>query len=503
VEELSELLEGSTLRDVEPRPPRDAVLAFLPGDDGPDVPILRVYLSCQPETGRLHLQHARIQRHTGPEGPFYQRLTTELQGARLRRIQQVRGDRLVLFEFATDAGRRALVLELTGRHGNLVLLGKGDEVLDVLVPAPKKKQRPRLTIGESWQAPPGHPGTEEPGAIADEFPEPEEDPASVQRGHEHRAPLSFRVECVLAPQAEADTADLLRRDLIRRVERRSSKTRSAIDGLARRAEAAAGAERVRQDGELLKSAQGDIPRGVGSVELPDYFADEAPPRTIPLDPKLSAGENAEKYFARYKKLVRSGDGLDEESARQAAKLSALEDLLGRLQEGTEEPALLEEEALGSGLLEKRQESDERKRKAPKKRQPYKTYTAARGSELRVGRTARDNDQLTFRHARGNDLWLHTADAPGSHVVLRLEGNGEPDPEELIDAATLAVHFSPLSEASKANVHVARVKEVKKPRGAKPGLVTLSGGKTLHVRMQPERLQRLLSREASPPADPKR
>ena len=121
----------------------------------------------------------------------------------------------------------------------------------------------------------------------------------------------------------------------------------------------------------------------------------------------------------------------------------------------------------------------------------------------VGRAARDNDQLTFQHAKGNDLWLHTADAPGSHVVLRLPGKADPDPEEVLDAATLAVHFSPLNETSRADVHVARVKEVRKPRGAKPGLVTLSGGKTLRIRMQPERLQRLLGREDPPANSPGR
>ena len=172
-----------------------------------------------------------------------------------------------------------------------------------------------------------------------------------------------------------------------------------------------------------------------------------------------------------------------------------------MRRGEEAPDELEREALEGGLLEERQEADERKRTAPPTRLPYKTFTACRGSEVRVGRAARDNDHLTFRHANGNDLWLHTADAPGSHVVLRLPGKEDPDAEEVLDAATLAVHFSPLSEASRADVHVARVKEVKKPRGAKPGLVTLSGGKTLHVRMQPERLERLLSREDPPTAPP--
>lgn len=479
------------------------MLAFLPGADGPDVPILRLYLSCQSETGRIHLQHARIQRHTGPEGPFYQRLTAELAGSRLRRIQQVRGDRMVLLEFAAEAGRRALLLELTGRSANLVLLGKGDEVLELLVPAPKKKQHPRLVVGQAWQAPLGQAGTEELPTIQEAFPEPEEPPLAVQRGHPLRAPLSHRVECTLAPLAEADTADLLRRDLVRRLERRLQRTERALSGLARRTEAAAGAERVRQDGELLKAAQAQLSRGAESVDLPDYFDPETPTRTITLDPKLSPGENAEKLFARYKKLLRSAEGIEEERGRHESKLTSLENLLERLRQGVEDPEELEREAREGSLLEERQQADERKRRAPAPRLPYKTFTACRGSEVRVGRAARDNDQLTFRHAKGNDIWLHTADAPGSHVILRTSGKGDPDAEEVLDAATLAVHFSPLSEASRADVHVARVKEVKKPRGAKPGLVTLSGGKTLRVRMQPERLQRLLAREDPPAATPGR
>ena len=212
VEELNGLLTGATLRDVEARPPRDAVLAFLPGSQGPDAPILRIYLSCQGETGRLHLQHGRLARHTGPEGPFYQRLMEDLPGAELRKIQQVRGDRLVLFEFSTEKGRRALVLELTGRHSNLLLLGKGDEVLELLVSPPKKQAEPRLVRGLPWTPPPGRAEEIELQGITEAFPAPKEEPDSVKRGHPHRAPLSYWVECALAPAALGrDGARLSRR----------------------------------------------------------------------------------------------------------------------------------------------------------------------------------------------------------------------------------------------------------------------------------------------------
>jgi predicted ribosome quality control (RQC) complex YloA/Tae2 family protein len=152
---------------------------------------------------------------------------------------------------------------------------------------------------------------------------------------------------------------------------------------------------------------------------------------------------------------------------------------------------LDEQAVERGLLDPPQEADERKRKTPAPRLPYRSFRALHGSEIRVGRSARDNDDLTFHHARGNDAWLHTSDVPGSHVVLCLAGAPESDPEELLDAAHLAVHFSPLRGSRRASVHVARRKEVHKPRGAKAGLVTLSGGRILHLRVQPERMTRLL------------
>jgi predicted ribosome quality control (RQC) complex YloA/Tae2 family protein len=160
----------------------------------------------------------------------------------------------------------------------------------------------------------------------------------------------------------------------------------------------------------------------------------------------------------------------------------------------------------AGLLDPPQEADPRRRKAPAPRLPYRAFEGVRGTEIRVGRSARDNDTLSLKLCNGNDLWLHTADAPGSHVVLRTsvkargKGRGrepEADPEELLDAAHLAVHFSPLQGAEKADVHVCACKQVHKPKGAKPGLVTLSGGRILQVRMQPERLERLLRADRRP------
>jgi hypothetical protein len=115
-----------------------------------------------------------------------------------------------------------------------------------------------------------------------------------------------------------------------------------------------------------------------------------------------------------------------------------------------------------------------------------------GLEIWVGRSDEGNDYLTTRLARGNDLFFHLDGYPGSHVVLRTEGRSDPPPASLLDACELAVHFSRLKTAGRADVHVAPIKNVRKPKGAKPGLVFVTGGKTIHVRRDPKRLESILA-----------
>jgi len=223
----------------------------------------------------------------------------------------------------------------------------------------------------------------------------------------------------------------------------------------------------------------------------DWFSEGAPERRIALDPKLDGAANLERLFTRAKKLERAQASLERERELAGERIAGLEALLARVPD--ESPELVEREAMDAGLLD-RPQPPPKQRSAPAARLPYKRFLATSGAEIWVGRSARDNDELSMRLSRGNDVWLHTADAPGSHVVLRTEKGVDPSEEDVQDAAQLAVHFSPLRGARRTDVHVARCKEVHKPRGAKPGLVTLSGGRTRHVRLDEQRLRRLLSPE---------
>jgi len=129
------------------------------------------------------------------------------------------------------------------------------------------------------------------------------------------------------------------------------------------------------------------------------------------------------------------------------------------------------------------------RSMPRKLHPRR-YRSHDGLEIWVGRSDEGNDFLTTRFARGKDLFFHLDGAAGSHVILRTEGRDDPPSESVLDACELAVHHSKQKAASRADVHVVPIKNVKKPKGAKRGLVYVTGGKSIHLRRDAARLERL-------------
>ncbi|HVS18654.1 MAG TPA: NFACT family protein, partial [Planctomycetota bacterium] len=152
VRELGPLLVGRSLATLVPVVPRDLVAVF----EGDGDEALRLRLSADPDLPRLYLQRAREPRGDGPVGPFFRRAAEELDGVRLRALEQLARDRAVALVFeGARAGARTLVLELFGRRANLVLLGPGERVLEALVPDGPKSER--LAPGRPWEPPGGAP----------------------------------------------------------------------------------------------------------------------------------------------------------------------------------------------------------------------------------------------------------------------------------------------------------------------------------------------------------
>jgi predicted ribosome quality control (RQC) complex YloA/Tae2 family protein len=490
ITEILPLLRGCRVQDVRPLPPRDLVLILA--TEASEIRKLR--LSADRDVPRLHLELGRSAGLKGPTGPFFRRLQQDLVGLKVLDLAQPSLDRIAVLVLSGDAPERNrnLVLELFGRNANLILCDGACRILEVLAP-PKSGSKPsapsRLEIGQIWNAPPirdagRHGGSEEAGLEA--LPEP----SSVAPGAPGIAPLSWRVECSLGARAESLQRERIRGRLLERLERKLERSRARLRSIESSIQGGDQAERARQDGELLKANMHRLRRGLHEIQVEDHFAGGTS-RTIALDPARSPRQNVEALFAKHRKHQRLARSAEAEKAELAARLAELQRFAALAADPSSDPAELAERALESGLLPAEQEGDPRRRKDPPPRRPYRSFPSTSGLEIWVGRSAEDNDELTLRLARGQDLWLHTADAPGSHVVLRLARGLEPPEQDVLDAAHLAVHFSPLREHASALVHVARAKQVRKPKGAKPGLVHLSGGKTLRLRMQPERLKRLL------------
>ena len=229
---------------------------------------------------------------------------------------------------------------------------------------------------------------------------------------------------------------------------------------------------------------------------------------LPLDPRLSPAGNLEAYFKRYQKEARGADAIQGQLALLRAKEAEVERLQTRLNDvlATERRDLadlkvLAQESLLRRLMARlgaRRSSAQRKPPAARAKPAVparllpRRFRGEHGLEIWVGRSDEGNDYLTTRLACGNDLFFHLEGYPGSHVVLRTGGRTNPPPEAVLDACELAVHFSRLKGSNSADVHVVPVKNVKKPKGAKPGLVYVTRGKTIHLRRDRRRLEGILA-----------
>jgi predicted ribosome quality control (RQC) complex YloA/Tae2 family protein len=231
------------------------------------------------------------------------------------------------------------------------------------------------------------------------------------------------------------------------------------------------ADRLRAQGDLLLAHLDWVEPGESYVLLPDFDGGEA---EIALDPALRPHENAERLYDEARRRARSEarvPELLEAAERDRARWSGAVEALER----GEVPAWVE------GALKRSEQKEKRAKSQPaEQRLPYRLYRTSGGLEVRVGRTSKDNDRLTFAHCVPADVWLHARSVPGSHVVLRWTGDGAPPARDLEEAATLAALYSKARTSGTVAVDWTRRKYVRKPRGAPPGRVTLLHAKTVFV-----------------------
>lgn len=223
-------------------------------------------------------------------------------------------------------------------------------------------------------------------------------------------------------------------------------------------------EKYKIYGELLHTYGYSAEPGAKSLKALNYYTNEE--ITIPLDPTLTAAENARRYFDKYGKQKRTYEALTGLLEETKADLDQLESIQTFLELALSEDDLVQvrEELVDAGYIRRKYT----RKKVRITSKPFH-YLSPDGYHIYVGKNNFQNDELTFKFASGNDWWFHAKGAPGSHVILKTDGEPLPD-TAFEDAARLAAYYSKNRNSDKVEIDYVEKKQVKKPGGAKPGFV---------------------------------
>ena len=499
----------------------------------------RLLLSAHPVFGRIQLTQTTFENPAQPS-TFIMVLRKYLQGALIESIEQVENDRIVEITVSNkneigDHIQATLIIEIMGKHSNILLVDKSShKILEVIKHVGFSQNSYRTLLpGSTYIAPPSTESLN-PFTIKDEklfeilqtqettaknlqslfqglgrdtanelegllisdklstfrnFFSQETKPCLTETSFspvpfanqvgESFASLSDLLDTYYKVKAERDRVKQQASELIRRVENELQKNRHKLKKQEKELLATDNAEEFRQKGELLTTFLHQVPNDQDQAILDNYYTNQ--PITIALDKALTPNQNAQRYFKRYQKLkeaVKYLTDLIEETKATILYLESVETVLN--QAGLEEIAEIREELIQTGFIRRRQREKIQKRKKPEQ------YLASDGKTIiYVGRNNLQNEELTFKIARKEELWFHAKDIPGSHVVI--SGNLDPSDEVKTDAAELAAYFSQGRLSNLVQVDMIEVKKLNKPTGGKPGFITYTGQKTLRVTPDPEKI----------------
>ena len=442
-----------------------------------------LFISIDPARPRIYLIKRRLrdlEKQSVAPSVFAHALRTILSGGELVTIKRDEDERVVRLSFLVGdeiAGPRkpTLVAQLSGRSANLFLLdeagfithawrepkGEGQKIGEEYQPPPQKSSSAHEVIRKAEEKPLELGSFPSLSAAADDY----------YTGLERAAAFATRSKSLLSS---------LQKEIDQKLKLKANLTRDFITH--------GEPDQLKRTGDLLLANIINARREGNAVTLTDYYSEGAPEIRIEVDENKSLQDEAAKYFDRYRKAKRAAEEI-------ATRLAQIE---------KEMPQLLEKRAELERIVSSHDEdalaviegskapapSQKRKGKQPDKIPGIRRYRSSDGYEILVGRAARTNDQLTFRLARPNDIWLHAADYPGSHVVIRNLSRSEIPQRTIIEAAQLAGKFSQAGDDSKVTIHYTQRKFLSKPKGAAPGLVRMSTFKSMTVEPK-EILERII------------
>jgi predicted ribosome quality control (RQC) complex YloA/Tae2 family protein len=459
VGELNSLLPGRSLARVFQLSATSLAIDFHLRQDGV------LFISVEPAAPRLYLMKRgvrELERNAVSPSPFAQALMA-MGEATVVAVTKDEVERIVRFHFAASSETfklpiTTMVAQLTGRSANLFLLDKDQLIIQALRRPVGQGQQ----LNEKYQPPPQPTArvSREPIISVDSFRSISEAVA------EHYRQLESDEEF---KNAAAKLKDQVRREITKREKLRSNLQKDLVD------HGDAGAH--KRLGDLLLANIPNAKRTGDQVTLTDYYTEGQPEIELTIEENKSLQDAAAAAFSRYGKAKRAVAEIKERLILVEQELGELKDKQGKL----DQAIATRDETILIRLAEAKQKSTARAKAKESKNIPgTRRYRSSDGYEVIVGRTARDNDNLTFRVARPNDLWLHAGDYPGSHVIVRNANRRELPQRTVIEAAQLAAKFSQAGSDSKVIIHYTPRKFLSKPKGSAPGLVRMSSFKTIAV-----------------------
>ncbi|MEO0479628.1 MAG: NFACT RNA binding domain-containing protein [Planctomycetota bacterium] len=432
----------------------------------------------------------RFSKRSLQTGPRIDRCDELLVGRQIDQIVAADGEkrvRLTLSKSATD-GSVAIEVELFGPRGLWALTDASSRIL-LLSRLPNQKRR-TLRPGSTYEPPARapKPTAEEPTAID-----------SAEQTPRFAAPITVAVDDAYTEldRHEESRSELDR--LIRATQRHRKKLEGRRQGFQQKLEAADRADEVRATADTLLAYSSQIQPGASELVAPHPIEPDRELR-IQLDPRLQPHQQAERLYKAARKHAQGAEDTQrrlQDLDRQITALSALQDVL---EDDPPRVAPLREQLEELGVVprsgpEKVGQKEQKLRKVTQG-ENFRRFWSREGLLILVGRDNRQNDRLATRVARGNDLWFHVGRGyAGSHVVVRVQKGKSASLETLLDAGTLAIHFSKVRGAELEEVVYTQAKHVRKPKGLPAGKVVPSQTKTLRIRHEADRLERLLRSDA--------
>jgi predicted ribosome quality control (RQC) complex YloA/Tae2 family protein len=512
----------------------------------------RLFLSAHPSYARIHLTNESYENPSEPP-MFCMLLRKHLEGGVIENIQQLDMERIIIIDVKSrnelgDLTEKRLMIEIMGRHSNIVLVDKKrNMILDSVKHLSPAVNRHRTVLpGHTYILPPGQ-GKVNPfeadeetilkkldfnsgkldGQLVEHFAgiSPLFAKEVIQRSglvNRTTLPKTFlsmldelrneQIEPQIFYQANREVfymmnlthldsrerkifttiSELLDRfyygkserdrvkqqgnDLERFIINEKKKNETKIKKLESTLDQAEKANQFQLYGELLTANLYAVKKGDKTAEVVNYYDENNTTITIPLNVQKTPSENAQKYFSKYQKAKNSVEVVQEQIELARNEIIYFEGLIQQIESASpRDIEEIREELMEGGYLKQRQSKALKKKKLQKPQLEY--YVSSDGTEILVGKNNKQNEFLTNKLAARDDVWFHTKDIPGSHVVIRSK---DPTENTILEAANIAAYFSKAKNSSSVPVDFTAIRHVKKPSGSKPGYVIYDHQQTVYV-----------------------